>query len=147
MLLEGKDLFGSLKEAWEEVLQHIQRFLSANVYLITTPMWNFSIPYMLKHYIDVIVQPKYLFQYTDHGVEGLAKNKKMVVISTHGGNYSTEEMQDMNFLEPYLKAVFGFVGITDIQFITAEPTNKGKELCEEKINEAKEKAEQLAAKG
>ncbi|MBS0628224.1 MAG: NAD(P)H-dependent oxidoreductase, partial [Verrucomicrobia bacterium] len=92
-LLQGKDLFGELKESWKEILQHIDRFLSADIYLISTPMWNFSIPYMLKHYIDVIVQPKYLFQYTEKGSEGLVKNKKMVIVSSRGGQYESKERQ------------------------------------------------------
>lgn len=70
VLLGGKDLAGELKEAWKDVERCINQFLSADSYLISTPMWNFSVPYELKHYIDVIVQPKYLFRYTDKGVEG-----------------------------------------------------------------------------
>ena len=54
VLLEGKDLFGTLRESWEEVLQHIDRFKTADFFLISTPMWNFSIPYMLKHYICLL---------------------------------------------------------------------------------------------
>src|SRR5262245_27281355 len=63
VLLQGKEIFGSLREAWAEILQHIERFKTADLFLISTPMWNFSIPYMLKQYIDLIVQPKYLFRY------------------------------------------------------------------------------------
>lgn len=144
VLLAGKNLFGQLKDEWQEILDHISRFLSADVYLISTPMWNFSIPYMLKHYIDLIVQPKYLFQYTDKGVEGLAKNKKMVVITSRGGDYHTKESSSMDFQEPYLRAIFGFVGITDIRFINAEPMDMGKETQEQKIKEAKNKALSLA---
>src|SRR5271169_610043 len=62
VLLEGKDLFGDLKETWKEILLLIDQFLSADCYLLSTPMWNFHIPYMLKHYIDLIVQPKYTFR-------------------------------------------------------------------------------------
>src|SRR5579872_5723941 len=68
MLMNGKDLYGGLKESWLEIIQHIERFKSTDLFLISTPMWNFSIPYMLKQYIDLIVQPRYLFQYTKSGV-------------------------------------------------------------------------------
>ncbi len=146
VLLEGKDLFGDLKESWEDILAHINRFLSADVYVISTPMWNFHIPYMLKHYIDVIVQPKYLFQYTEKGIEGLVKNKKMVVVTSRGGQYSSKERQAMNFQEPYLLAVFGFIGIEDITFIKAEPMDKGLEIQKQKLQEAKEMAKQLAGR-
>jgi FMN-dependent NADH-azoreductase len=141
LLLGGKDLYGDFKDAWEEVLLAIQRFLSADVYLISSPMWNFHIPYMLKQYIDLIVQPKYLFRYTEQGtVEGLAKNKKMLIVTTRGGNYSLPQTKDLDFQEPYLRMIFNYVGITDITFIKAEPMDMGREMQEQKLNEAIESA-------
>lgn len=144
VLLDGKDLFGELKEAWEGILFHINRFLSADIYLICSPMWNFHVPYRLKQYIDVIVQPRYLFRYKESGeVEGLVKGKKMVVVSTRGGNYDSKEMVAFDLQEPYFRAIFGYVGITDISFIKAEPMGRGKELKVQKIAEAKEAAKRL----
>jgi FMN-dependent NADH-azoreductase len=145
VLLSGKELYGELQEAWEEIVAHIERFLSADAYLISTPMWNFSIPYMLKHYLDVIVQPKYLFRYTHTGVEGLVKNKKMVVITSRGGEYISTQMKPFDFQEPYLRAIFGFVGLTDIDFIIAQPMDMGQEAQEAQIKEAQERARKLAA--
>lgn len=145
VLLSGKDLFGELKETWEEIIKHIERFLSADLYLISTPMWNFSIPYMLKHYIDVIVQPRYLFRYTETGsVEGLAKNKKMVVITSRGGEYSSKETEHFDMQESYLRTIFGFVGINDITFIKAEPMDTNAELKQQKLEAAMSAAKQLA---
>lgn len=147
LLLSGKELFGEYKDAWEEIIAHIERFLSADIYLVSTPMWNFSIPYLLKHYIDVIVQPKFLFRYNKDGsVEGLAKNKKMVVIASRGGDYTTKETEPLDFQEPYLKAIFGFVGITDISCIKAQPMDMGKEKREERLSQAKKEALALAHK-
>lgn len=143
-LLSGKELYGDLREAWEEILQHIERFLSADLYLISTPMWNFSIPYIFKQYIDVIVQPKYLFRYTENGVEGLAKNKKMVVICSRGGDYKSKDMQHFDLQEPYLRTIFGFIGITDITFVKAEPMDQGEELQRQKLELAKNEALALA---
>lgn len=145
-LLAGQELFGELRESWEEIIKHIERFLSADIYLISTPMWNFSIPYTLKQYIDLIVQPKYLFRYTDNGVEGLAKNKKMVVICSRGGQYASKEMQFFDFQEPYLRAIFGFVGITDITFVKAEPMDMGDEVQKQKLELAKSEALRLIEK-
>jgi FMN-dependent NADH-azoreductase len=144
VLLAGKDLHGELKDAWGEIITHIERFMSADAYLISTPMWNFSIPYALKHYIDIIVQPKYLFRYTESGVEGLAKNKRMAVIASRGGDYISPETRGADFQEPYLRFIFGFVGITDITFIVAQPMDMGMELQENKIREAQENARRLA---
>jgi len=145
VLLGGKELYGELKEAWEDIIGHIERFLSADGYLISTPMWNFSIPYMLKQYIDIIVQPKYLFRYTQSGVEGLVKNKKMIIMTSRGGEYVSEQAAKFDFQEPYLRTIFGFVGITDITFIRAEPMDMGIETQQQKIKEAQGLARKIAA--
>jgi len=146
VLLGGKDLYGELKEAWQEIVACIQRFLSADAYLVSTPMWNFSIPYILKQYIDIIVQPKYLFRYTQTGVEGLVKNKKMVVVMSRGGEYLSEQMRKFDFQEPYLRTVFGYVGITDITFIIAQPMDMGLEIQQQKIKEAQNLAREIAGR-
>jgi len=137
-LLSGKDLSGELKAAWESVERQIQRFLAADVYLISAPMWNFQVPYVLKHYIDIILQPKYLFQYTAQGPEGLVKNKKMVIVTSRGGDYSeTSPGHRLDLQAPYLKAVFNFVGIMDLTMIHAQPMDAaGPELREQKIQDA-----------
>ena len=147
-LLSGNELSPEASAAWQPIESHILRFLSADGYLISSPMWNFSIPYPLKHYIDIIVQPKFLFRYTEKGVEGLAQNKKMTVITSRGGDYRPESpFHSYDFQEPYLRAVFGFVGITDITFINAQPMEAlGEEERNRKIEEAKETAIKTLAK-
>ncbi len=147
-LLSGKDLSPELQKAWEEIVGHIERFLSADAYLVSSPMWNFSIPYTLKHYIDVILQPKYLFRYTDKGPEGLVKGKKMMIITSRGGDYSPgSPFHAYDYQEPYLKTGFGFTGITDITFINAQPMDAaGPEVQAEKIKAAQVLASQAAEK-
>jgi FMN-dependent NADH-azoreductase len=123
VLLSDKDLFGSLKESWTEIFHHIERFKTADLFLISTPMWNFHIPYMLKHYIDLIVQPRHLFRYKEDGsTEGFVTRRKMVVLTSRGGEYEGDAAK-MDFQEPYLRAIFDFVGIKDITFIKAEGMN------------------------
>lgn len=134
------------QESWRQIECLIEQFLSADIYLISTPMWNLTVPYMLKYYIDAIVQPGYLFTYTKQGPVGLVQDKKMICITTHGGDYSAHSpFHAFNFLEPYLRAIFGFVGITDIQFISAEPMDSSTERREAAIATAIAKARQLAA--
>ncbi len=147
ILLSGKELTPELKTAWEDITSHIERFLSADIYLISTPMWNFSIPYALKHYIDIILQPKYLFQYTQKGAEGLVKNRRMVVVTSRGGDYGTDSpLRLYDLQEPYLRTVFSFVGLTNIIFIHAEPMDAlGVEVQKEKINKAQDLARKIAA--
>ena len=139
VLLGGKDLPDDLKPAWNDIIKHIERFLSADGYVISVPMWNFSIPYYLKHYIDIILQPRYLFRYTEKGPEGLVKNKKMVIITSRGGDYSPgSPSQAYDYQEPYLKAIFGLAGIQDITFINSQPMDAlGPEVQKQKIEDAK----------
>ncbi len=140
VLLGGKDLPEDLKPAWSDIIKHIERFLSADGYVISSPMWNFSIPYYLKHYIDVILQPRYLFRYTEKGLEGLVKNKKMVIITSRGGDYGPDSpsSHSYDFQEPYLRVIFGLAGITDITFINSQPMDAlGPEVQKQKIDAAK----------
>lgn len=138
ILLGGSELPVELKPCWGEIEKQIGRFLAADLYLVSTPMWNFGIPYVLKHYIDLIVQPRYLFRYTPNGPEGLAKNKKMIIVTSRGGSYEAGTPQAAyDHQEPYLRTVFNFVGITDITFIHAQPMDAGTPtLREEKISQA-----------
>jgi FMN-dependent NADH-azoreductase len=146
VLLSGKELSDELKEAWKDIIKYIERFLSADIYLVSTPMWNFSIPYVLKHYIDIIMQPKYLFRYTQNGVEGLVKDKKMVVVTSRGGDYSADSpTKSYDLEEPYLRTIFGFAGLTDIIFINAQPMDAlGMEIQKNKIKEAQDVAKKVA---
>jgi len=147
VLLDGKELYGDLKEAWQEIIAHIERFNSADAYLLSTPMWNFSIPYFLKHYIDIIVQPKFLFRYTPTGVEGLVKGKKMMVIISRGGDYSSDSPEiSKDFQKPYLRSIFGFVGLTDMDFIIAQPMDIDIETQKARLAQAKNDAIATAEK-
>lgn len=149
ILMGGKDLPEEYKAVWSEFILYIEQFLSSDLIVISSPMWNFSIPYVLKHYIDVIIQPKYLFKYTENGPEGLANNKKMVIITSRGGDYSAQSpFASYDQQIPYLKTVFGFVGIKDPIIINAQPMDGGSAELKDKslekaINEARLIAEKL----
>ena len=112
------------KIAWDGVLKLIDRFKSADKYLFAIPMWNFSIPYRLKQYIDLIVQPGQTFTVTDKGYEGLVKGKSAVVVYARGGIYAgPAEVCDRQ--KPYVEQILGFIGLTDLHSIVVEPTLGG----------------------
>lgn len=122
MLMTGQALDESSQASWRNIEKNIEQFLDADVYLLTVPMWNFGIPYALKYYIDAIVQPGYLFRYDEEGrAQGLVKGKRMVCVTSRGGDYSSGPLQAYDFVENYLRTIFGFVGITDITFFNAQP--------------------------
>ncbi|MBF0543102.1 MAG: NAD(P)H-dependent oxidoreductase [Candidatus Riflebacteria bacterium] len=146
LLMGGKKLPTELQRFWKEVEAHINRFLAADTIVLSVPMWNFGIPYKLKHYLDVIVQPRYLFKYSEKGVEGLAVNKKLFIVSTRGGDYSENSpVRGMDFVEPYLKAVFGFIGISNFEIINAQPLDSaGEEGMKKNFDIGLEKIKKVA---
>lgn len=121
-LMTGQDLDEAAAGSWRQIEATIADFLDADLYLLTTPMWNFSIPYALKYYIDAIVQPGYLFRYDENGLpEGLVKGRRMICVSSRGGDYSQGPLAAYDFVESYLRTIFGFVGLTDIRFFNVQP--------------------------
>lgn len=121
-LMTGQPLDEAARTSWSEIERTIEQFLDADIYLLTVPMWNFSIPYALKYYIDAIVQPGYLFTYDQQGQpHGLVHDRRMVVVTSRGADYSQPPAAALDFVESYLRTIFGFVGITDVQFFNVQP--------------------------
>jgi FMN-dependent NADH-azoreductase len=87
------------------------------VIVVGAPMYNFSVPSQLKAWIDRVAVAGRTFRYTAEGPQGLAGGKRVIVASTRGGMHRGTVS---DFVEPYLRQVFGFLGITDIEFVTAE---------------------------
>jgi FMN-dependent NADH-azoreductase len=114
----------------------VKELLASDVIVIGAPMYNFSVASQLKAWIDRVTQPGRTFQYTAHGPVGLANGKKVMIVSTRGGMYSQGPAAAMDFQETYLKAMFGFLGITDVKFLRAEQLNKGSELRDSSIRAA-----------
>ncbi|HVI57633.1 MAG TPA: NAD(P)H-dependent oxidoreductase [Luteimonas sp.] len=115
--LTGAALAGADAAAAEDSAQVMQQFLDADVVVVGAPMYNFSIPSTLKAWIDRIAVAGKTFRYTDAGPEGLAKGKQVIVASARGGLH---EGAPSDFQEPYLRFLFGFLGITDVEFVRAE---------------------------
>lgn len=102
----------------------LEEFLAADVVVIGAPMYNFAIPSQLKAWIDRLAVAGKTFRYTANGAEGLVGGKTVIIASTRGGLYGPDTPRAaFDHQEPYLRAVFGFMGITDIQFVRAEGLN------------------------
>jgi FMN-dependent NADH-azoreductase len=121
----------------------IDELLAAELYVFGIPMYNYSIPANFKAYIDQIVRVKRTFVVTSNDYEGLLRDKKILVITTRGGNYSASSL---DFQEPYLRAVFELIGITDITFIHAENLSEGAEVRQQSLAAAGEAIQQFIAK-
>ncbi|WP_207282371.1 FMN-dependent NADH-azoreductase [Pseudomonas sp. FW300-N2F2] len=119
-------------------------FLAADAVVIAAPMYNFSIPTQLKAWIDRIAVAGQTFRYTEAGFEGLCGGKKLVIVSTAGGVHAGQPSGAGH--EDYLKVMFGFLGITDIEFVRAEGLAKGDDMRNKGMNEAQAQiGEQFAA--
>jgi FMN-dependent NADH-azoreductase len=99
----------------------IEEVEAADVIVLAAPMYNFSIPSTLKAWIDHITRTGRTFRYGAAGAEGLLKGKKVFIITGRGGIYSGDSpAKDMDFQEPYLRAMLGFLGLDDVTFIHVE---------------------------
>ena len=102
-------------------------FLAADVIILGMPMYNFHVPSAFKAYIDHIARLGLTFRYTASGPVGLAGDKQIIILLARGGIY----WQTPNDTQtPYLKAIFGFMGISNIRFVVAEGLNISPEKCE-----------------
>jgi FMN-dependent NADH-azoreductase len=98
----------------------IRAVMDADILVIGAPMYNFSIPSQLKTWIDHVVRRGATFAYSEKGPEGLVKGKKVYIAIASGGIYSEGPMKNLDFTEPYLRGVLGFIGLTDITVFRAE---------------------------
>lgn len=113
----GRSLSGADAEEAAAAERVLADFLAADVIVIGAPMYNFSVPSTLKAWIDRIAVAGRTFHYTADGPQGLAGGKQVIVASGRGGLHSGAPS---DFQEPYLRQVFGFLGIEDVTFVRAE---------------------------
>ncbi|QDL11824.1 FMN-dependent NADH-azoreductase [Brasilonema octagenarum UFV-E1] len=132
--------------------QLVDEFLAADLYVIGIPMYNFSVPSTFKAYIDQIVRPgrTFVFEPEDaaNPYKPLVLNKKMLIITARGdsGFGPGERNEKLNHQDPYLKTVFGFLGITDITFIHVENDELGGTSLVKSIAAARAQVAQLVGK-
>lgn len=124
----------------------LDEFLAANVVVIGAPMYNFTIPTQLKAWIDRILVAGKTFKYGANGAEGLAGGKRVIIALSRGGFYDAETPYAAGeHLETYLRWVFGFIGVTNVEFIAADGIAVGPEMREKAVNSALQAATDLRA--
>ena len=125
-ILHGKEHTPQERQAWDAIEKIITHFKSADKYVLSLPMWNFSIPYRLKQYIDILVQPGYTFTFGENGYEGLVKDKPVLVVYSRGGSFPEgSEREAFDMQKKYMELFLGFIGFENIQSIVVGPTLQG----------------------
>ena len=138
-------LFGPKTEESKnnELLKYAYQFAEADKYVIAAPMWNLSMPAILKAYIDYISVVGITFAYTAQGPIGLLKDKKAVHIVSRGGEYvnAPYEMGDK-----YIRTILGFYGITDVETIAIENVDVMGADVDGKVNDSIKEAQKIVEK-
>ena len=142
-------------ELWDAIRlsdRLVDELLAADIYVIGVPMYNFSIPSTLKAYIDQIVRIGRTFEFAPENPENhykpLVLGKKMFIITARGssGYGAGERYETLNHQDPYLRTIFGFIGITDITFVHVENDEVGGTGLEQSIANAHTQIAQLAGR-
>ena len=148
--LAGKDANEKHDQALQEDVDlggaALAEFLAADIVVVGSPMYNFTIPSQLKSWVDMILVAGKTFHYTEHGPEGLAGGKRVILALSRGGIYSAGAPHaGFDHQESYLRAVFTFMGITDIETLCAEGVAFGPEKRREALDGAVANARLLKA--
>ena len=98
----------------------LAELLATETLVLAIPMYNFGIPSSLKAWFDHVLHPGQSFEYTAAGPRGLLTGKKAVVLISSAGNYSAAPASSMDFAEPYVRALLGFMGIAEVTVIRAD---------------------------
>ena len=123
-ILARRTFTDAQRDAFAVIERMAVRFSLADRVLISTPMWNFGIPYKLKHYIDLINQPSLTFRFEpSRGYIPLLKDRPTVVVVASSGDFVTGMNRGrIDMATPYLRESLLFMGIRDVEFVQMGPT-------------------------
>jgi FMN-dependent NADH-azoreductase len=133
----AEKLDGKLKDAVALSDQLIGEINAADTILIATPMYNFTVPSALKSWIDQIVRINRTFSYDGTNFAGLVKARRVVVVAAFGAGGYGDALAGADFVTPYLKFLFGFLGVSDVTVIPAEATTADAATVATNVDRAK----------
>jgi FMN-dependent NADH-azoreductase len=122
--LGGRSFSNPERDAFAVVERLALRFALADRVLISLPMWNFGVPYKLKQWFDLIVQPGLTFTFNPaEGYRGLVKDRPTIVIIASGSDFVTGMNRGrVDMATPYLRDILKFIGVQDVRFVAVGPT-------------------------
>lgn len=143
--IEGRERTDEQKRVWKTIESLARPFKEADTIVISAPMWNWGIPYKLKHLIDVVSQKDILFTFDERGLLGLLTGKKAVLVLAKGIDYAPESAsRSWDMQTSYLTVWLNSNGITDITLIPVEKTLFGPEVDQGSRDAAKARAIDVA---
>ncbi|MCP3390749.1 NAD(P)H-dependent oxidoreductase [Bradyrhizobium sp. CCGB12] len=146
--MNGTGFSDPQRDSFAEAERLALRFSLADRVLISTPMWNFNIPYKLKQFIDVIVQPGLTFRFDpSQGYVPLLKDRPTLVVLASGSDFSTGMNRGrIDMATPYLREVLRFIGINDVRFVAIGPTTGPSQPIRDARDRASKRLAAMAAR-
>ena len=133
----NREAEGRLPHDFATINAVLDEFVAADIVVVGAPMYNFGIPSQLKAWIDCLAAAGKTFRYSESGVEGLCGDKRVIVASSRGGVYSAPSpMAVLDHQESYLTGFFGFIGVSDLEFVRAEGLALGVEQRQRALDSA-----------
>jgi FMN-dependent NADH-azoreductase len=143
-VLRKKEFTLEQRARWDAVQRISRHFNAADKYIFSVPMWNFGVPYRLKHYIDVVTLAGENWSWSrGEGYKSLLSGKKALLVYASAGDYGAGDPSD--FQKPYMRRWLKFIGVTDIQEISVAPTLADADALARTKCKAKSTAMQVAA--
>jgi FMN-dependent NADH-azoreductase len=125
----------------------IAELRAADTIVIGAPMYNFGVTTSLRAWFDHVLRAGETFSYSSEGPKGLMTNKRVIVVESRGGLYSEGPAAALDFQEPYLRHLLGFIGITDVTFVHAEKIGYGPEARAAALAQARSRIDALTGAG
>lgn len=120
----------ALRQATAQSDELIGELMAADSLLIASPMYNFSVPAVLKGWIDQIVRVNHTFGIDENGLHGLIKGKQAYIATALGAQFSGTPLEPYDFLRPYLKTLLGFLGFEKVEIFSVESTSMDEQQME-----------------
>jgi FMN-dependent NADH-azoreductase len=147
-VMAGRSFTDPQRDAWAIIERMVVRLSLADRLLISTPMWNFGLPYKLKHFIDLVNQPRLTFRFEPaRGYIPLLKNRPTVAILASSGDFVTGMNRGRtDMATPYLREALRFMGITQVEFVRMGPTAGPREDVEAAREAALRRLREIASR-
>lgn len=145
-LIHGQPVASEVEQRWAEIREVADQAMAHDLWLISTPMWNFSLPYRLKHWIDCIVHPGMTFTNDASGaVTTLATGRRAVVVGAGALDFADETQRaTLDHQMSYLATILGFIGVDPVHMVRAAPTFGPEEAVEQAMRQAAVELDALA---